>query len=351
MANKVGELFVEILVDAASGNLSVRQLVGVLGDLNVASVATVGVIGTIGDTLWGMAKAATATSVELAKLHDVTGADPSITLKWERAAERLHISTASIVGGIRSVFDMQTQMERGGGQPGFMRAYGIEPMKANGAYKTFEDYIAEFARQGSHYQHLGRSLQYSLLKDLFPKASPDDIFRLVEQTRLGNFNPSSLGGLADKQIAALNKVDSDWITVKQDVVIIFEKFLLAGDGVDSILKSVHEMLEEVEKLQKPTNLKGAMEGLKDPEVWKNIIPAFFEMNQDPATMKMLRGAITPVGALPRSFAAAEKPARNDKLTITLVQPGKTIDTRTYDQKEPTNSEWTVAISQDRGLLK
>lgn len=260
----MGELLVELLVDAASGNLSVRQMVAALGDLDVASAAAVGTFGKITEHLWEMAKTATATSVELTTLAEITHSDPAIVLKWERAAARMHISAQSIVGAIMSVDKIQRDVESNKGVPGWMGAYGIEPWKGRSAdgktmlYKDLFDYVREFSAKGSTYQTtLSEKRQQDLLANMFG-GNGDSIFRLIKDVSEGKVRLSDVRGLDNKQIGALNKVDADWISVKQDVTGLFERFLTGGEMVDQILVGAKNLLEAINKILDMPSVRKAM---------------------------------------------------------------------------------------------
>lgn len=251
-------------MDAASGNLSVNQLVAALGTLDVASLGTVGIIGKVTEGLWDMAKAATETSVGLTALNEITGSDPKIVLQWERAAERLHISGKSVISMIASVQKMNNDMAAGRGTPAVVGQFlGMDPAKAydaNGkvtAYKDAMDYIREMAQPNSRYQHLGAGQQQYAVGQLFG-GDADNAFRLIKDVVSGKFRPQDIHGLNDKQISELNKTDAQWTAVKQDVTGLFEKFLTGTDTVQQLLTASSQLLEAVNKILDMPSVRGAL---------------------------------------------------------------------------------------------
>lgn len=331
MGTKVGELFVEIAIDAASGNLSVSQLTAAFGTLTGASTGTVSGIKKITDNLVDMAKAATQTAVDLTTLHDITDADPALVQKWELAAERLHISGKSIVSSIMAVNNIQKQMENGGGEPSFMGRFGIDATKiVNGkrAYKDLFDYVAEFAKTGSRFQSLGPKLQQSLLDSMFG-GSADDMYRLIKDVNHGKVDLSKVSGLNDKQIKDLNAVDAKWIAVKQDVVGIFDKFLLAGDNLSSILDGTTNLLERVSgyiaSKEGQSTIGGFGKGVKGLLTGDTLANAAFSLHESGLgnLHDFITGSLLSNGVIASQIAMAEalkkdpSGGRKDQLEVTL----------------------------------
>lgn len=358
MATKVGEMFIELAVDAASGNLSVKQMVGALGELDVASVTSVGIFAKLGEALWGMAKAATATAVELTALQQITGADPKIVNQWEMAANRLHISSQSIVGAITAVWNIQKQMESGGGQPRFMAQYGIDATKivdGKRAYKDLMDYVAEFSKKGGRYQTLGPALQQTMLDQMFG-GNANDMFRLIEAAKTGQFHPEQIRGLNDRQVADLNKLDSQWIAIKTDVVGIFDKFLTASGGMSELLHGIQDLLGAVTRLLETTTGKQIIEGggqmaggvlsdIAHPMRTAGQIGDFVSRFHREGTMQedLLRTLITSsVNAmLPKEMRGKE----DSKLTVDIKHNGRTVTTKTFSGKSITNGDMEVQAAQ------
>lgn len=251
MSVKVGEFFLEMAVDAASGNLSVNQLVGALGKLDVVSIGTVGVLGKITDTLWGMAKAATGTAVEMSVLRDIAGTDPKIVQQWEKAAQRININAGSVVKAIQAVHDMNKKIEAGQGTPAVVGGLlGADPYKTDAegkrALKDALDYITEFSGKGSRYQALTPGLQQTALEGMFGGAS-NDVFRMIKEMRAGKFRPQDISVLEDKQVSDLTKINRQEIEIGQKMVGIFEKLVLHGGKVAELLEKISSALGAVDK--------------------------------------------------------------------------------------------------------
>jgi hypothetical protein len=89
MATKVGELFVDILVNASSGNLSVRQLISAMGELEVKSLGGTYGITKLAQAFYDLSKQAMNTTSDLINFHATTGADPKMIQQWTGAAVKL----------------------------------------------------------------------------------------------------------------------------------------------------------------------------------------------------------------------------------------------------------------------
>lgn len=283
MATSVGEFVLNLAVDATSGNLSVNKLVSSLGELDVASVGTVGIIAKVSESLWSMAKAATQTAVELTALNAITGADPKIVQQWEYAAEQVTGHTGTIIKAIQAVNDMNIKRTREGVVPNAIGFFGSSMYKfdekGNPVYKTLMDYIKEFSSPTSLYQMRSRESQVGGLRGLFGGAG-DDVYMIIEAMKKGQFHPEDRSVLSDRQVRDLKTVDSDWIRVKQDVVGLFDRFLIAGHMVDEILKGLDSLLTRISGLIGHPNatedfnrigatIEHALEG-KGSKVWQDI---------------------------------------------------------------------------------
>lgn len=330
MAKKVGEFFIEMLVDAASGNLSVKQLIGALGELDVASVGTVGIISKVTETLWGMAKAATNTAVELSALQDITGVDPKIVQQWDKAAERVTHHAGSIVKAIQSVHEIQKRLATGEGPPAALTGIlGLSPYKVDAAgkqsVKDAMDLMKEMAAPGSTYRTRSRDVQQSALGQVFGGGA-EDIYRVLEQMIAGKFHPSAVGGMDDKQVKSLNRVDVDRIKVGQELTDIFQHLLVSGDGVAGMLERLGTQLERVDKWLES---KQGKQSVVNAEA---AFGAFFNpRNYNPLTLgeDLAKRALgQPVGIPARPQAPLQLHDLKGRLEIDLRQNGKSLGTKT-----------------------
>lgn len=254
MAVKVGEFFISMAVDAASGNLSVNDLVASLGKLDVVSVGTVGVLSKITSTLWGLGKAAASTAVEMSVLRDISGADPKMVQQWEKAAQRINVQAGSIVGAVKGVNDMMGSIAaRKSAPPMELTGWlGIAPQKGtdgkgNPVMKNFFDLMGEIAKPTSRYWGYSAQVQQQLLGGAFPGADSKDIFRILNEMRAGRFKPENIGVLEDKQVAELTGIKRKETEIGQQMVGIFDKLIIGGNAFARVLEAVSTKLEVMDK--------------------------------------------------------------------------------------------------------
>lgn len=254
MATKVGEFFINLAVDAASGNLSVNELVSSLGKLDVVSAGTVGVLGKITSTLWGMAKAATGTAVEMSVLNDITGVNPKMVQQWEKAAQRINVQAGSIVSAVRGVNDMMGSIAaRKSSPPSELTGWlGITPQKGLDAQgrpvmKSFFDLISEVAKPTNRYWSFTPQVQQQLLGGAFPGADSKDMFRILNEMRAGKFRPQDISVLENKQVKELTDVSRKNTEVGQQMIGIFDKLILGGGALATVLDSVSAKLDVIDK--------------------------------------------------------------------------------------------------------
>lgn len=254
MATKVGEVFISLAVDAASGNLSVNELVSALGKLDVASVATVGVLSKISSALMGMATAATNTAVEMSTLRDLTGADPKMVQQWEKAAQRINIHAGSITSAVKNVNDMMGAIAaRRSAPPMELTGWlGITPQKGVDSQgrpmmKSFFELMTEISNPKNRYWSFTPQVQQQLLGGAFGGADPKDLFRILNEMKAGRFKPETLDTLSNKQVGELTDVRRKETEIGQRLIDIFDKFLVSGGAFARVLDRINEKLEAIDK--------------------------------------------------------------------------------------------------------
>lgn len=262
MGVKVGEFFIDLAVDAASGNLSVKQLVGALGELDVASVAGVGMLTKVTETLWGMAKAATESAVQLTQLYGLTGVDIKFVQQWEKAAERINIVPGTISKSVKAVNDMMGAISANKmGVPGELSGIlGILPDKldaqGNRIKKTFGDIMKELADPKSRYWALpSDQVRQQILGGALPGTDRDALFLILKEMRAGKWHPELITGMNKGQVKELTDLDRQWIGVKQQLVDVFQQFLTAGGAVSEILSGARDLLVAVKELLEMPQVK------------------------------------------------------------------------------------------------
>lgn len=286
MATKVGEFFIDLAVDAATGNLSVKQLVSALGELEVASVTSVGILAKIGDSLWNLAKAATGTAVEMSDLRDITGIDTTLAQQWEKAAQRINVHAGSIVASIHGVNNMMGAIAaRKAAPPMELTGWlGINPhtgrMDAKGhpVMKNFFDLMGELGNSKSKYWGYAPQVQQQLLGGAFPGSDPKDLFRILNEMRAGRFRPQDISVLDKSQVKDLNHLREQETEASQKITGIFEKLLVGGEGFAKILGAINEKLTALDKWL------GSKEAHADLKLLGNAGAGIIRRNGNPFTI-------------------------------------------------------------------
>ena len=247
MAGKVGSFFIDLVVDAASGNLSVKQLVAGLGELQVTSVATAGNLSKIAETLWNLAKAATQTAVDLTSLSATTGVDPTKLHQWDLAAERITKVKGVIVGAVESIHQMNKGIESGTVPAVLGGRLGTSQYKADGAtLKQAPDYISEFAAKGSQYRKLTPIQQQADLSQIFG-SNAGSVFRFIDAMSRGKAGIETMTGMDKAQAAGLDAVAGKRIETGHLMDNIFRQLLTSGGEAAGALGTLNKGLEATSK--------------------------------------------------------------------------------------------------------
>ena len=265
MSTKVGTFFLDLAIDASSGNLSVNQLISSLGKLDVASVGTVGVIGRVTDKLWDMAKAATGIAVEMSILGQTTGVDTKLAQQWEKAAVKMNVQAGSIIRSIRGVSEMMGAIEAGTGTiPMEFGRLGITtPIKGfdpkgDPIYKTFMDLMKEMSESMGPASRLSPRAQQTLLGGAFTKSDPIDIFRILENMRAGKWEPEKISVLEEGQIDKLTGVREKQIEIVQRLTGIFLNLITEGEWLEEALGKLSDIIDDIDKFIRSPKGKEAL---------------------------------------------------------------------------------------------
>ena len=103
MAIKVGEFFVDLVVDAASGNLSVRNLITTLGELEVTSLGSSIGIAKVANAFADLAGRSIDAATELSILAELTGKPTSELQQWQKAFELMLVPASAVGSAVRGV--------------------------------------------------------------------------------------------------------------------------------------------------------------------------------------------------------------------------------------------------------
>jgi hypothetical protein len=258
MGKKIGEFFVDITVDAMSGNLSVRQLISAMGDLEAASLGgAIGITKAV-DKFVDMAKGAMDAATGLEMLRALTGENTTTLQKWTKAAEATKIGADTVVTGLRGYQNLMAQMGRTGVPPDSIQRFfaitGVSVLDAKGKARDYFEVLKDLAdpSKGAKFWALdktmgGRAQTLTALQEL---GGDERTMRLLELMQSGEFG-KAMGGapvLSEKQIKDLAQVSRDFGQIGNLMQSITQNLMLWGGKLHELLQGVIGLLEDVNKL-------------------------------------------------------------------------------------------------------
>lgn len=111
---KIGEFFIDLVVDTASGELTVGNLVTKMGELEVASVGTLGVLIELSEKLASFTDTAIKSSLGLKDYTTLTGDNSMELQKWVRVAEHVQVSGEAVTSTFKSLRESITELHATG---------------------------------------------------------------------------------------------------------------------------------------------------------------------------------------------------------------------------------------------
>jgi hypothetical protein len=100
---KLGEFFIDLIVDTAKGELTVGNLVSRMGELEVASVGALGILVELSEKLAGFTDTAIKMSLGLKDISTLTDVNTQDFQKWVRVAEHMQVSGEAVTSTVKSL--------------------------------------------------------------------------------------------------------------------------------------------------------------------------------------------------------------------------------------------------------
>lgn len=91
MSVTVGEFFIDLVVNASNGELTLGNLVKSMGDLEVASVGEIAILAELANKLTAITKASIESAIGLKDYSSSTGASTLELQKWQNAAQHVNV--------------------------------------------------------------------------------------------------------------------------------------------------------------------------------------------------------------------------------------------------------------------
>lgn len=100
---KIGEFFVELLVDSASGKVAVGDLLSKFKELEVATVAEIGALIGLGVKLAQVADQAMETAVAFSHFETQTGLSSQKLQRWQIVAEQVNVTAETMASSVSAL--------------------------------------------------------------------------------------------------------------------------------------------------------------------------------------------------------------------------------------------------------
>jgi len=113
---KIGELFVDLLVDTSNGQLEVGELVSRIGQLEIASLGAAGILATLGIGIANLVDSTIQYSGSIEDLHIQTGLSTEAIQRWVMAGQQFRVSAQTTMGGLESLSHGLEKLHQGNPQ-------------------------------------------------------------------------------------------------------------------------------------------------------------------------------------------------------------------------------------------
>ena len=259
MGTKVGEFFIDLVVDAATGNLSVKQLTSAIGELEVASLGTAFGIEKVVEKLARLAEASIDAATEFINFTATTGGSWQELQKWQLAAKKFPGASEAMVGTFKSVQKVMTDMRLHGGAtmaqlnlPGFQAIERME-QTAKGTrvvYKDFFGIMEEFGKNKT-FQGLDKGTQEAMLASF---NIPSTFLPIIQEMNKGTWGDqlkqAGKLGLTGEQVAQMGEIHNQIVTLEEMAAKVGTNLLTGGQAFIKTLGLAKDALQAILDLQK-----------------------------------------------------------------------------------------------------
>jgi hypothetical protein len=161
---KLGEFFIELVVDAGEGVLTLGNLVKMMGELEAVSVGELAVLFEMAEKLANMTMAAVGTALSIEQVVAKTGVSQREFQKWSSIVSQAHVTAEAFSQATVGVGQALTDLRHGvGGQEllSLNRVLGIDLSKFDSKH-VFE--LFEAIRNSSKFRAMSTEEQDELLR-------------------------------------------------------------------------------------------------------------------------------------------------------------------------------------------
>jgi len=259
MGTRIGEFFVDLVVDAATGNLSVRQLVAAFGELESTSLGGVYGVSKIVGAMLDLAVASIDAAAGLMDLETRTGLSAQAIQKWQIAAQRANVSAATINTTIFGFQRAMAAMEMKKDMPWALQLLKIDPYldKAHHKLKSVMAIVTEMSKRGAFWK-LSPGVREAALGTI---GVPSEMLLIMEKIRRGKWQKmlDEAGGITAEQMAPLTDIHNEMTEIRLLARDIGTYFLIDMEKVAHVFTFMKSELTDLLKILRASKeeLKGA----------------------------------------------------------------------------------------------
>ena len=257
---KLGEFVVSIIVDAAKGNLSVKELVTRFGELDAAAALGVGTLGKMAGAFEEISLNAIEAAISLSNFHAKTGLSTERLQRLQAAGKAVNISAEGMTA---SISNLQSQLndlavgKRGAivGIIPFLAGAGLDISK-----KAMKDSYVMFDQLGKLAEKMPKTKFETMMRSI-GMSEMVPFFQMDKSKRKELMDAAAV--MNEQQIKALNEEYAK-------LLIIFEQwkkigYIISGQAAPAVTKIASQLKDDVEWMHRLTEsselAKDAMIGI------------------------------------------------------------------------------------------
>lgn len=244
MSTTIGEFFLDIVVDAGKGEMTVGNLVKSMGDLEVASVGEIAVLAELASKLAQITDASIKSALGLHHYTAETGASTKALQEWESAARHTTVSAQTVEQSMLGISEQLEDIQRfGAGSNAPIRnlVNTLKDVNFSGLTPNKPEELLKRIRESPIFKRMSAADQFGVLRH----AGLGDMLELMQmsQSRFLKYSKETVP-MSDREVEKYRQIRDSVATIEAISANI--KRLIsdwASDKTIDFLKKTAEVLQ------------------------------------------------------------------------------------------------------------
>lgn len=217
-STNIGEMFIDLVIDAGKGELTLGSLVTKMGDLELASVGEIAILAKLAQTLESLTAGEIEHALHLSHLTETTNESTESFEKWGRLASILGHDSKEIQSAMKGLDDMFGDLAQGSNAAGnAIFALNSKGLSLRGMEIHTGGDLFNAIRNDPKFQSWDKGTQASVLRlaGISDSLTPILSQKITPQSKINEINREIGPGMTDAQRKKVKELDEQFNIASQ----------------------------------------------------------------------------------------------------------------------------------------